>query len=107
MPTTFPIRSAQAMPLTKQSLAESIHKEVALTKYQSTRLVEALLEIMKKTLASGEAVLISGFGKFAVRVKEEREGRDPSTGEDLTLRARRVVRFRCSEGLPKKINGKV
>ena len=62
------------------------------------------MEIIKKTLESGEDVLISGFGKFEVREKDERKGRNPATGDDLTLRARRVIKFRCSGALRKKLN---
>jgi integration host factor subunit alpha len=94
------------MALTKQNLAESIHRQVALLKYQSTHLVKALLEIIKRTLESGEDVLISGFGKFWLKDKEARKGRNHETGENLILRARRVVRFRCSQGLAEKINEK-
>jgi len=76
---------------------------MALTKAQ---IVETLLEIIKKTLASGEDVLISGFGRFCVRGKAERKGRNPSTGEDLILSSRRVVTFRCSGKLRDRVNGK-
>ena len=76
---------------------------MALTKAQ---IVETLLEIIKKTLASGEDVLISGFGRFCVREKAERKGRNPSTGEDLILSSRRVVTFRCSGKLRDRVNGK-
>jgi len=78
---------------------------VALPKYQSTRLVKSLLEIIKKTLESEEDVLISGFGKFCVKDKEERKGRNPATGDGMMLRARRVVTFKCSGVFKRKING--
>jgi integration host factor subunit alpha len=94
------------MTLTKESLIDSVYSQIALTKYLSTQLVKSLLEIMKRTLESGEDVLISGFGKFWLKDKKARKGRNPETGEGLILRARRVVRFRCSQGLAKKINGK-
>jgi integration host factor subunit alpha len=92
------------MTLTRDSLIDSVYSQLALTKYQSTHLVKSLIEIIKRTLESGEDVLISGFGKFWLKDKEARKGRNPETGEDLILRARRVVRFRCSEGLAEKIN---
>jgi len=60
---------------------------------------------MKSTLASGEDVLISGFGKFCVKEKAERKGRNPATGEDMMLAPRRVVAFKCSGKLRDKING--
>jgi len=61
---------------------------------------------MKATLANGEDVLISGFGKFCVKDKNDRRGRNPSTGEDMMLEARRVVTFKCSRPLRNKLNGK-
>jgi integration host factor subunit alpha len=67
---------------------------------------KTLLEIMKRTLASGEDVLITGFGKFCVHDKKERRGRNPQTGEDMMLGSRRVVTFKCSGVLRDKINGK-
>jgi integration host factor subunit alpha len=73
---------------------------------KSTQLVESFLEIIKKSLENGEDILISGFGKFSVKEKNERKGRNPQTGEDLILKSRRVVTFRCSESLRDKINGK-
>ena len=63
-----------------------------------------MLEIIKKNLESGEDVLVSGFGKFCVRAKKERRGRNPATGEGMILEARRVVTFHCSGNLRKKIN---
>ena len=66
---------------------------------------ETLLELMKSSLASGEDVLISGFGKFCVKQKEERKGRNPATGEDLILESRKVVTFKCSGKLRERVNG--
>ena len=62
------------------------------------------MEIMKKTMEKGEDVLISGFGKFCVKGKKERRGRNPATGDDLMLTPRRVVTFKCSGKLRSKIN---
>ena len=94
------------MPCTKDHIVHSIYNQLDLPKNTSIEIVESLLEIIKKTLASGEDVLISGFGKFCVRDKEKRRGRNPQTGEDMTLRSRRVVTFKCSGVLRDKINGK-
>lgn len=66
--------------------------------------VESLLEIIKATLKSGENVLVSGFGKFIVKGKKTRKGRDPGTGEDPILPARRVITFKCSGKLREKVN---
>jgi integration host factor subunit alpha len=76
-----------------------------LLKNESIEAVESLLEIIKSTLESGEDVLISGFGKFCVKDKNERKGRNPATGETAILPARRVVTFKCSGKLREKING--
>ena len=94
------------MPCTKDHIVNSIYNQLDLPKNRSTEIVESLLEIIKRTLASGEDVLISGFGKFCVRDKEKRRGRNPQTGEDMTLRSRRVVTFKCSGVLRDRINGK-
>jgi integration host factor subunit alpha len=94
------------MTLTKQDLIDLIYRQVTIPKYQSTRLVESLLEIIKHTLEFGEDVLISGFGKFYVRNKKKRKGRNPQAAEDMILRARKVVVFRCSGVLRERINGK-
>jgi integration host factor subunit alpha len=95
------------MPCTKDHIVNSIYNQLGLPKNRSSEIVESLLEIIKKTLASGEDVLISGFGKFCVRDKEKRRGRNPQTGDDMTLRSRRVVTFKCSGVLRDKINEKL
>jgi integration host factor subunit alpha len=94
------------MTLTKAQLVESIHNKIGLTKNKSSEIVEACLEIIKSELASGEDVLISGFGKFCVREKKERKGRNPATGDAMMLAPRRVVTFKCSGKLKDMINGK-
>ena len=93
------------MTLTKAKLIDSVLKQVNLPKTKSTQVVDSLLEIIKKTLEEGEDVLISGFGKFCVKEKGKRRGRNPHTGEDMMLGERRVVRFRCSGVLRERING--
>jgi integration host factor subunit alpha len=93
------------MVLTKASLIETIQSKNGLTQKQSTDIVEATIGIIKNTLASGDDVLISGFGKFRVKEKAERKGRNPATGADQILPARRVVTFKCSGKLRNRING--
>ena len=93
------------MSLTKERIIDTILNSTDLSKTRSRQVVESLLEAIKKTLESGEDVLISGFGKFCVKEKNERKGRDPQTGKDKMLGARRVVRFKCSSVLRNKING--
>ncbi len=92
------------MALTKSEIVARVH-ELGFTKKRSVDIIETLLEIIKGTLEKSEDVLISGFGKFCVKNKKPRRGRNPSTGEDLMLRERRVVTFKCSGKLRKKING--
>jgi len=92
------------MSLTKEEIINDIYNHVGLSKTRSRIVVENLFELMKQTLESGENLLISGFGKLIVRGKSERRGRNPQTTEDLRLRARRVVVFKTSGVLRKKIN---
>ena len=93
------------MTLNKANLIDSMYNQVGLSKPRSAQVVESLLEIIKKTLEGGEDVLISGFGKFCVKEKRKRRGRNPHTGEDLMLAERRVVRFMCSPVLRDRVNG--
>ena len=93
------------MALTKHVLVEKLQSELGFPKNQSVEIVESILEIIKSTLESGEDVLVSGFGKFCVNDKKERKGRNPATGEDLMLKPRRIVTFKCSGKLREKING--
>ncbi|TET63089.1 integration host factor subunit alpha [Candidatus Aerophobetes bacterium] len=92
------------MTLTKADIIESIYNQIGLSKTKSTQVIESALEIIKKTLENGEDVLISGFGKFSVKEKRGRRGRNPHTGEDLMLGERRIVRFKCSGRLRDKLN---
>ena len=94
------------MALTKHDIAEQIQTGLGFPKNQSLEVTESLLELIKSSLESGEDVLVSGFGKFCVKDKKERKGRNPATDEDLMLSARRVVTFKCSGQLRKKVNGK-
>jgi integration host factor subunit alpha len=93
------------MATTKANIVEALQSQLGLPNSQSTEIIESLLEIMKKSLASGEDVLISGFGKFCVNEKNGRRGRNPATGEDLMLPPRKVVTFKCSGKLRERING--
>ena len=93
------------MTLTKAQIVELIQNQTGFPKNRSLEIVEILLEIIKSTLASGEDVMVSGFGKFSVKEKKERKGRNPATGEDMMLSPRKVVTFKCSGKLRKRING--
>ena len=92
------------MTLTKEHLVNVVAEANGYPRNQAIELVEALIELIKSRLASGEDVLISGFGKFCVKQKRERRGRNPETGEAMLLAARRVVAFKCSGQLRDKIN---
>ncbi|MBW1836784.1 MAG: integration host factor subunit alpha [Deltaproteobacteria bacterium] len=92
------------MTLTKAQIVESIQNHLGLPKNRSAQIIESLLEIIKKTLENGEDVLVSGFGKFCVKEKKERRGRNPANGKDLMLAPRKVVTFKCSGVLRDKIN---
>lgn len=93
------------MALTKFHIIDSISDQCGITKTRATELFENFLEIIKSTLESGEDILISRFGKFSVKEKSKRRGRNPATGDDLMLGTRRVMTFRCSPRLRDKING--
>ncbi len=97
-------REVKKMALTKERLIDSIYDNVGLSKTLSRSVVEKLFDIMKKAIESGEDLLISGFGKFVVKQKSARRGRNPQTSEELLLRARRVVNFKASGALRQKIN---
>jgi integration host factor subunit alpha len=92
------------MALTKNDIVTRVH-EIGFTKKKSVEIIEALLEIIKGTLEKSEDVLLSGFGKFCVKQKKKRRGRNPATGDDLILKERKVVTFKCSGKLRDKING--
>jgi integration host factor subunit alpha len=94
------------MTITKANLIDSIYKQSDLRKQESTSAVESLLRIIKHTLEKGEDVLISGFGKFCVKDKNRRRGRNPHTGNGLMLESRRVVTFKCSKTLRENLNKK-
>jgi integration host factor subunit alpha len=91
------------MALTKNDLIKALAKENGHPVNQTVEIIETLLEIIKSKLASGEDILISGFGKFCINEKQERRGRNPATGESMMLKPRRVVTFKCSRKLRDKI----
>ena len=92
------------MNVNKAHLINHLHRNHDLSREESSATIEALLEIIKHTLESGEDVLISRFGKFIVKEKNKSRGRNPATGNDLFLDARRIVTFKCSKNLREKIN---
>ena len=94
------------MSLTKEHIINLIYTQLDFPKKRAAELMETLLEIIKESLENGEDVLISGFGKFCVKEKNKRRGRNPATGGDLMLGARKVITFKCSGILRDKINNK-
>ena len=93
------------MTLTKNDIIEEIRTKNGFSRNKSIETVEILLGIIKQTLASGEDVMVSGFGKFCVKEKSERKGRNPATGGDMMLAPRKVVTFKCSGKLRERVNG--
>jgi integration host factor subunit alpha len=94
------------MTLTKAIIAEAISKKMSYSNKVSLEMLDSLLEIMKQTLESAEDVLISGFGKFSVKEKMERKGRNPQNGQPMMLAPRKVLTFKCSGKLRERINTK-
>ena len=90
--------------LTKAHIIDSVIEQNGYTRKESIETIELLLELIKSTLEIGEDVLISGFGKFCVKKKKKRRGRNPATGENLMLAPRKVVTFRSSMKLREKLN---
>ena len=91
------------MTLTKAAMVETLARK-GYSRGATERILESILEKIKETLESGEDVLISGFGKFSIKGKKERRGRNPATGNQLILGPRRVVTFKCSSVLKDRIN---
>ncbi len=92
------------MTLTKTQIVEAIQAEKGFTQKQAKDSVEILIELIRKALGNGEDVLLTGFGKFSVKEKAERKGRNPATGETMMLAARKVITFKSSGKLRDKVN---
>ena len=92
------------MTLTKAHIVEAVAEEMGFTKNRASDIIEITIEAIKSNLQSGQDVLISGFGKFCVKEKKQRRGRNPATGDEIILEPRRVVTFKCSGKLKSKIN---
>lgn len=91
------------MALTKADLAESLYNELGLNKREAKEFVELFFEKIRASLSDGEAVKLSGFGNFGLRNKNSRPGRNPKTGEEIPISARRVVTFRASHKLKERV----
>jgi len=91
--------------MNKKDIVEAIHDTVGFPKRETTQIVDKALEIMKSALIEGDSVMISRFGNFSVREKEARKGRNPKTGETITIPARKVVTFKVSRVLKERVDG--
>jgi integration host factor subunit alpha len=94
------------MAMTKIDIIQNVSNKLGISKADSTRIVESALEIIKEQLSKGDTVKISGFGNFVVRKKNARRGRNPQTGSEMEICARKVLTFKCSNILKKALNGK-
>jgi integration host factor subunit alpha len=92
--------------MTKAEIVDRIAEKSGFSKKEAVELVELLFETMKDTLAGGENLKISGFGKFEVKQKADRRGRNPQTGEEITIESRKILTFKASSMLKDSINGK-
>jgi integration host factor subunit alpha len=92
------------MTLTKANIIECIRNELDLPRKKSADVLETFLEIIKRSMETGDDILISGFGKFCVNEKRARRGRNPATGNDMMLEKRKVITFKCSQVLRKRMN---
>lgn len=93
------------MALTKANLIHRVYQQNGLSKTQASEAVESFLAIVKRSLQEGEDLLLSGFGKFKVKQKKARRGRNPQTGDELIITPRKVVTFNSSKFLRNRING--
>jgi integration host factor subunit alpha len=92
--------------MTKAEIVDRVAEKSGFSKKEAVELVELLFETMKDTLAGGENLKISGFGKFEVKQKADRRGRNPQTGEEITIESRKILTFKASSMLKDSINGK-
>jgi integration host factor subunit alpha len=99
------LSKGKIMKLTRAALVDHICKANDMNRKQAVEAVESILEIMKSSLEKGDDVLLSGFGKFKVRDKRPRKGRNPKTGEEMIIGARKVVTFKSSGKLRERVNG--
>ncbi len=93
------------MAMTKIDIIQNVSNKLGISKADSTRIVESALEIIKEQLSKGDTVKISGFGNFVVRRKNARRGRNPQTGSEMEICARKVLTFKSSNILKKALNG--
>lgn len=90
--------------MTKADIVEKIHLKIGFSKKESSVMVESVFSILKNTLESGEKIKIAGFGNFVVKLKADRRGRNPQTGDAITIFSRRILTFKPSQVLKNAIN---
>jgi integration host factor subunit alpha len=90
--------------MTKIDIIQDVYEKLGFSKKDSTRVVESVFDIIKENLAAGEKIKISGFGNFTVKEKKSRRGRNPKTGKEIAISARRVLNFKSSQILRKALN---
>lgn len=93
------------MTLTKAHIVDRVYDRTQVTKKEAADYVNEILEVMKEALEEGEEIKLSGFGKFEVRKKGERIGRNPRTGDEIVIPERKVLRFKVSQVLKDELNG--
>ncbi|HPJ97058.1 MAG TPA: integration host factor subunit alpha [Syntrophales bacterium] len=91
--------------MTKIDIIQDVYEKLGIPKKDSAKIVESVFELMKDSLAKGEKIKISGFGNFIVKEKKSRRGRNPQTGEEISISARRVLTFKSSQVLRRVLNG--
>lgn len=90
--------------MTKADIVEKIYEKVGFSKKESAELVETVFDLIKSTLEDGDKIKIAGFGNFVVKEKSDRRGRNPQTGEEITIVARKILTFKPSQVLKSAIN---
>jgi integration host factor subunit alpha len=90
--------------MTKIDIIQDVYEKLGFSKKDSSRIVESVFDIIKDSLAKGEKIKISGFGNFVVKEKKSRRGRNPQTGDEIAISARRVLTFKSSQVLRKALN---
>ncbi len=90
--------------MTKADMVELVYEQIGVSKREAARVVETIFDIVKETLERGENVKISGFGSFNIQHKKPRRGRNPQTGEEITISARRILSFKVSNVLREQLN---
>jgi len=92
--------------MTREDLKEKVREDLGLTKQEASEVVERVIDTIRDALSNGEEIILSGFGKFSVRTKKQRIGRNPKTGKEYEISSRRVVSFKASKNFKEDLNPK-